>query len=60
MPEPDRQDPKILEVHILTEIIGVYFIGTIVPIKYMPIISAVGLFFLDFLHFCLSVLRWGF
>ena len=26
------------------EIIGIYFIGTIDPIKYMPIISAVGLF----------------
>ena len=47
MPEPDRLDPKILEVHILTEIIGVYFIGTIVPIKYMPIISAVGLLCFD-------------
>ena len=28
------------------EIIGIYFIETIVPIKYMPIISAVGLFVL--------------
>ena len=26
------------------EIIGIYSTGTIVPIKYMPIISAVGLF----------------
>ena len=29
------------------EIIGIYFIGIIVPIKYMPIISAVGLFYFD-------------
>ena len=29
------------------EIIGIYFIGTIVLIKYMPIISAVGLFCCD-------------
>ena len=29
------------------EIIGIYFIGKIVPIKYMPIISAVGLFCFD-------------
>ena len=29
------------------EIIGIYFIGAIVPIKYMPIVSAVGLFCFD-------------
>ena len=29
------------------EIIGTYFLGTIVPRKYMPIISAVGLFCCD-------------
>ena len=29
------------------EIIGIYSIGTIVSIKYMPIISAVGLFCSD-------------
>ena len=29
------------------EIIGIYFLGTIVPRKYMPIISAVGLFCYD-------------
>ena len=29
------------------EIIGVYVLGTIVPRKYMPIISAVGLFCCD-------------
>ena len=29
------------------EIIGIYFMGTIVPIKYMPIISVVGLFCYD-------------
>ena len=29
------------------EIIGIYSIGTIVSIKYMPIISAVGLFCID-------------
>ena len=29
------------------EIIGIYFLGTIVPRKYVPIISAVGLFCCD-------------
>ena len=29
------------------DIIGIYFLGTIVPRKYMPIISAVGLFCYD-------------
>ena len=29
------------------EIIGIYFLGTIVPRKYMPIISNVGLFCYD-------------
>ena len=29
------------------EIIGIYFLGTIVPRKYMPIISAIGLFCYD-------------
>ena len=29
------------------EIIGIYFLGTIVPRKYMPKISAVGLFCCD-------------
>ena len=29
------------------EIIGRYFIGTIIPIKYMPIFSTVGLFCFD-------------
>ena len=29
------------------EIIGIYFLGTIVPRKHMPIISAVGLFCCD-------------
>ena len=29
------------------EIIGIYFLRTIVPRKYMPIISAVGLFYCD-------------
>ena len=29
------------------EIIGIYFIGTILPIKSMPIISTVGLFCFD-------------
>ena len=29
------------------EIIGIYFLGTIVPRKYMPIISAFGLFCYD-------------
>ena len=29
------------------KIIGIYFLGTIVPRKYMPIISAVGLFCFD-------------
>ena len=29
------------------EIIGIYFLGTIVPRKYMPIISAVEIFFDD-------------
>ena len=29
------------------EIIGIYFLGTILPRKYMPIISAVGLFCYD-------------
>ena len=29
------------------EIMGIFFLGTIVPRKYMPIISAVGLFCYD-------------
>ena len=29
------------------EIIGIYFLGTIIPRKYMPIILAVGLFCCD-------------
>ena len=32
---------------LTAEILGIYFIRTIVPIKYMPIISAVGLFRFD-------------
>ena len=35
-----RQEPN-------SGIIGIYFIGIIVPIKYMPVISAVGLFCFD-------------
>ena len=36
---------NLLQQKSLTaEIIGIHFLGTIVPRKYMPIISAVGIF----------------
>ena len=36
-----------LQKSLTAEILGKYFLGTIVPRKYMPIISAVGLFCYD-------------